>query len=232
MTNRPLCPSRRRLVGRISAARTALTVLWFGRNCFGQNQKNVGYRQIYSSAMIGRTRLQPVAAKQSVLKLRFNIKRLSMQLSRRIGPDIRNSGRRKFGRICQRFWIRSPRRLWRMQSDNLSRSRQAPSGIGISPVRMKEHDVQVFFRHLPVVDRRLLRRRRPRPRHAGRAEGLFPRCSAPLSCGDRSGRPRRSGLPSAKSPQDQPSLRPGAEKPRAIEPRSRPIIAVTGLLSA
>ena len=40
------------------------------------------------------------------------------------------------------------------------------------------------------------------------------------------------GLPSATSPQDQPGLRSGAEKPRAIEPRSHPIIGAAGLLSA
>jgi len=60
MTNPPLCRDfghRRRLWGRISVKSTARTALWFGRN-----QESVEYRQISSSAMIGRSCAQAIGA--------------------------------------------------------------------------------------------------------------------------------------------------------------------------
>jgi hypothetical protein len=81
--------------------------------------------------MIGRTCAQATAAKKPVINLRFNIKRLSMQLSHRIGPAMRKRADANLAAFASAFGFARRSGLWRAQFDNLSRSRQALSGIGI-----------------------------------------------------------------------------------------------------
>jgi hypothetical protein len=69
--------------------------------------------------------------KKSAINLRFNIKRLSMQLSHRIGPGMRNRADANLAAFASAFGFARRSGLWRAPFDNLSRSRQALSGIGI-----------------------------------------------------------------------------------------------------
>jgi len=69
--------------------------------------------------------------KKPVINLRFNIKRLSMQLSHRIGPAMRKRADANLAAFASAFGFAHHSGLWRAQFDNLSRSRQALSGIGI-----------------------------------------------------------------------------------------------------
>jgi hypothetical protein len=69
--------------------------------------------------------------RKSVINLRFNVKRLSMQLSHRIGPGIRDRADVNLAAFSSAFGFARHSGLWRVPSDNLSRSRQALSGIGI-----------------------------------------------------------------------------------------------------
>ena len=69
--------------------------------------------------------------KKPVINLRFNIKRLSMQLSHRIGPGIRDRADANLAAFTSAFGFARHSGLWRVPFDNLSRSRQALSGIGI-----------------------------------------------------------------------------------------------------
>jgi len=149
-----------------------------------------------------------------------------MQLSHRIGPGIREQGRRKFGRIYQRFGFARHSGSWRVPFDNLSRSRQALSGSAFSPVRMRNTMYRFF---LAISSCRSLFPPVPSPRftrHAERQKPVPRMCSA-LPCSDRSGRPRVSAAFS-KSPQDQPSCDQVPET-TGIEPRSHPIIGAAGL---
>src|ERR1700733_15974030 len=88
MTNRPLRRNfgGRRALGRISAERSALMALWFGRN-----QKK---RRMATDFFIRGDRSQLpaiVRGKKSFMKLRLNIKCLSIWLSHRFGPGIRDT---------------------------------------------------------------------------------------------------------------------------------------------
>jgi len=156
-----------------------------------------------------------------------------MWLSCCFGPGMRDTTDVNLAAFTSAFGFVRHRGLWRAPSDNLSRSRQALSGIGIFSGQNEGTRCISFFsqsrccRYLfpppPSLRIHAARRRSRRPVPA--------MCSA-LPRRDRSGRPHSFGLPSAKSPQDQPGLRPGAEKPRAIEPRSDRTIAVAGRSSA
>ena len=145
-------------------------------------------------------------------------------------------GRRKFGRIYQRFWFARCRGSRRLQSESSFPVSHVLSGIGILHGQNEGTRCINFFSHSPCCRYRFPPAPSPRAaaqRHAGGAEGLCARCSALLPPGDRSGRLHRSGLPSAKPSQIQPGLRSGAEKPRAIEPhptrhRCGPVIGLFG----
>jgi hypothetical protein len=81
--------------------------------------------------MIGRSCAQAIVAKKPVINLRFNIKRLSMRLSRRIGPAMRKRANANLAAFTSAFGFARHSGLWRVQFDNPSRSRQALSGTGI-----------------------------------------------------------------------------------------------------
>jgi hypothetical protein len=128
MTN-DRCATRSRpatLLGPISVKSTARTADWFGRN-----QKK---RRMSTDFLIRDDRSQLRArdrSKKPVTNLRFNIKRLSMQLSHRIGPAMRKRADANLAAFASAFGFAHHSGLWRAQFDNLSRSRQALSGIGI-----------------------------------------------------------------------------------------------------
>jgi hypothetical protein len=69
--------------------------------------------------------------KKPFINLRFNIKRLSMRLSHRIGPAIRKRANANLAAFTSAFGFARHSGLWRVQFDNPSRSRQALSGTGI-----------------------------------------------------------------------------------------------------
>jgi hypothetical protein len=115
MTN-DRCATRSRpatLLGPISVKSTARTADWFGRN-----QKK---RRMSTDFLIRDDRSQLRArdrSKKPVTNLRFNIKRLSMQLSRRIGPAMRNSADANLAAFASAFGFARHFRLWRVQFDN------------------------------------------------------------------------------------------------------------------
>src|ERR1700733_11769732 len=90
------------LSGRISVARTALR--------FGRNQKSVGYRQIsrlLRLAAVVRRRLPRTIRHEITFEYQSFIDVVELLLRTRYAGHQR----RKFGRIYQRFWIRSPPRF-------------------------------------------------------------------------------------------------------------------------
>jgi hypothetical protein len=72
-----------------------------------------------------------VCRKPSVTKLRLNINRLLIRLSCCFGPGMRDTTDVNLAAFTSAFGFVRHRGLWRAPSDNLSRSRQALSGIGI-----------------------------------------------------------------------------------------------------
>jgi len=72
-----------------------------------------------------------VCRKPSVTKLHMNINRLLIRLSCCFGPGMRDTTDVNLAAFTSAFGFVRHRGLWRAPSDNLSRSRQALSGIGI-----------------------------------------------------------------------------------------------------
>ena len=115
MTN-DRCATRSRpatLLGPISVESTARIADWFGRN-----QKK---RRMSTDFLIRDDRSQLRArdrSKKPVTNLRFNIKRLSMQLSHRIGPAMRKRADANLAAFASAFGFARHFRLWRVQFDN------------------------------------------------------------------------------------------------------------------
>ncbi len=179
-----------------------------------RNQKSVGYRQISSSAVIGRPCAQPFAATNRY-EITVEYQLLIYLVESPLRTRYSGSGRCKFGRICQRFWVRSSLR-WRSPSDSLSRSCHALSRDRDFSRQNEGTRCVNFSWHSPcclVSTGAIAEQRSGTPEEQ---EACSRDVQTLLPPGDRSGRLHHSGLPSAKSTQDQPSLRSGAEKPRAI----------------
>jgi hypothetical protein len=80
-----------------------------------------GKRRISTDFFIRDDRSQLRASdrrRKPVINLRFNIKRLSMQLSHRIGPAIRKRADANLAAFASAFGFARHFRLWRVQFDN------------------------------------------------------------------------------------------------------------------
>jgi hypothetical protein len=132
------------LLERISAMRSALTALWFGRN-HKMRRISTDFFTRDDPPQLSAT----VRRKKSVMKLRLNIKCLSMWLSPRFGPVIRDTADVNLAAFTSAFGFARHCGLGRGQSDNLSRSRQALSGIGIFSGQNEGTRCTSFFSHSP-----------------------------------------------------------------------------------
>jgi hypothetical protein len=106
--------------------------------------------------------------------------------------------------------------------NGLPRRYHAPFGPEFSAVSIREHNAQILTcSHLVVAvgfDRGFCRANADAAarRHAGGAEGLYPRRTEVLSFRNESGRLYRAGLPAAKSSEAVSPLQSGFGDPRAI----------------
>jgi hypothetical protein len=128
MTNRPLGRNfggrRRGWFGSSSSAQ--------GRRCFGSPEiKKHRIPTDFFSCCDWPHMRTTVRRKKPVMKLRLNIKCLSMWLSPRFGPAIRDAIDVNLAAFTSAFGFARHSVLWHAPSNNLSRSRQALSGIGI-----------------------------------------------------------------------------------------------------
>jgi hypothetical protein len=82
-----------------------------------------------------------VCRKKYVMKLRLDINRLSMQLSRRIGPAIRDTADVNLAAFASAFGFARHGGLRCAHPIIYPVHARRYRGSGFSPVRMKEHDV-------------------------------------------------------------------------------------------